>query len=189
MIVQELSPRQAAKKAGETIYYGGRPCPHGHNEGRYTNGGGCVVCLKAHSASKIDYYRQRYQEKKESILAKQRSSYGESRERRIAYQKKWVKANPEASREIKRAYKMRRKNIEVDGASSSEVAAWAKSEIKVCHWCGVKCESDYHIDHYFPLSKGGKHDISNLVISCPTCNVRKNAKDPYKFAQQRGRLF
>ena len=50
-------------------------------------------------------------------------------------------------------------------------------------------KKDYHIDHIMPLSKGGRHTISNLVVSCPTCNLQKNAKDPYQFAQERGRLL
>ena len=58
-----------------------------------------------------------------------------------------------------------------------------------CYWCNIKLHNNYHIDHYIPLSKGGEHTISNLVISCPSCNLRKNAKDPYVFAQSIGRLI
>ena len=181
--------RKAAKNAGELIYYNGEPCPKGHNQGRYTSSGGCVVCLKAHSASRLDYYRQRYQEQREKLLAQSRLNHQANRESRIERQKEWAKENPERVREIKRAYKLRRKSIETTGDTTREVAAWAKDQKKVCHWCGVKCDDDYHIDHYYPLSKGGKHEVSNLVIACPTCNMRKNAKDPYDFAQERGRLF
>lgn len=59
-----------------------------------------------------------------------------------------------------------------------------------CYWCNCKLDKkDYHIDHYIPLSKGGKHTLSNLVVSCPNCNHTKNAKDPYIFAIEKGKLF
>ena len=40
-----------------------------------------------------------------------------------------------------------------------------------------------------PLSKGGEHTLTNLVVSCPTCNLQKNAKDPIEFANKLGRLL
>jgi 5-methylcytosine-specific restriction endonuclease McrA len=44
-----------------------------------------------------------------------------------------------------------------------------------------------HIDHFHPLSKGGKHSIDNLVASCAKCNLSKGSKDPYVFAKQIGK--
>ena len=58
-----------------------------------------------------------------------------------------------------------------------------------CYWCKSKLNNNYHIDHYVPLSKGGTNEITNLVISCPKCNLEKNAKDPYLFAITKGSLF
>lgn len=49
-----------------------------------------------------------------------------------------------------------------------------------CAYCG--CELDkYHIDHVVPISKGGTSDISNLALACPSCNLRKGAKDAKNF--------
>lgn len=47
------SERQQAAGRGEHIYHTGKPCPHGHNEGRYTRTARCVRC------SIIDAERQR----------------------------------------------------------------------------------------------------------------------------------
>lgn len=49
-----------------------------------------------------------------------------------------------------------------------------------CAYCNVK-ESDetgtFHLEHIRPLSReGGRHHVSNLVISCRRCNARKNNK-------------
>ena len=33
-----------------------------------------------------------------------------------------------------------------------------------------------HIDHVVPLVRGGKHDISNIVPACESCNTSKGAR-------------
>ena len=185
----DTTSRKAAKQAGETTYLTGMPCPNGHVAERYTVSGGCVVCAKERSAQRAEYYRERYQEKRDQIISAARANYKKNSQSRIKRQKQWAAENKELVREVKRSYKLRRKGMEADGASAREVSDWAKGQTKICHWCEAKCPDDYHVDHYFPLSKGGKHEIENLVISCPTCNIKKNAKDPYEFAQERGRLF
>lgn len=94
----------------------------------------------------------------------------------------WVKANPGRRRAIVAAYDGKRRAWTRDGDSATAIHAWAESVEKVCHWCSKLCADDYHMDHYRPLSKGGEHRVSNLVIACPTCNLRKNARDPEEFA-------
>ncbi len=60
----------------------------------------------------------------------------------------------------------------------------------VCYWCDkVVKNKSFHIDHYTPISKGGRNDTGNIVITCPTCNLRKNKKDPIKFANSIGKLL
>lgn len=44
-----------------------------------------------------------------------------------------------------------------------------------CVYCGEH-ESSMHIDHVKPWSKGGTHDIDNLVLACVDCNLSKGAK-------------
>lgn len=83
----------------------------------------------------------------------------------------------------------RRRSRKRGGMSSPAVAAWLARQPKVCHWCGKKCAKGFQIDHYVPLARGGEHVESNLVVSCPPCNMRKSARDPYEFAAQVGRLF
>jgi len=71
-----------------------------------------------------------------------------------------------------------------DGITGPQQIQWEKSQTKYCYWCGTNCESDYHVDHYFPLSKGGEHEESNLVIACPMCNLSKSTKDPEVFEEE-----
>ncbi|WP_183000870.1 HNH endonuclease [Pseudomonas sp. UMC65] len=101
----------------------------------------------------------------------------------------WVIRNPEKRKTISKAYKARRRTQEANGDSTAAIHAWEMAAEKACYWCKDPCEEKYHVDHYEPLARGGRHVIANLVISCPGCNLKKNAKDPYAFAATFGRLF
>ena len=43
-----------------------------------------------------------------------------------------------------------------------------------CAYCG--CAGDMEIEHVVPISRGGAHDISNIVPACAPCNSSKSAK-------------
>lgn len=62
-----------------------------------------------------------------------------------------------------------------------------------CYYCESKInqkeKNSFHIDHYIPIAKGGTNEISNLVISCPTCNMSKGAKMPEEFMIKFGKLL
>jgi|LGVE01.1.fsa_nt_gb 5-methylcytosine-specific restriction endonuclease McrA len=57
-----------------------------------------------------------------------------------------------------------------------------------CYYCECVLV-EKHLDHYIPLSKGGANSIYNVVWSCPSCNLKKGAKDPIEFANNIGKLF
>ena len=183
--------RQEAKDLNLTHYYTGNECPKGHNGLRFTSSSSCVECLKIiiRSDERKKYDKDYYNKNKERVLSSQKEYYKKTRKQRMKSGKRWADANPEKVRAIKQNYKAKRRKWESSGQSSKEIGEWVKQQKKVCYWCGVKCDNNYHIDHYKPLSKGGRHCTSNMVISCPTCNVTKQAKDPYEWAQEVGRLF
>ena len=54
-----------------------------------------------------------------------------------------------------------------------------------CWWCGIPMTA-WHVDHKFPLRRGGRNDAGNLCLSCADCNLKKHAKTPAEFA---GRLI
>lgn len=54
-----------------------------------------------------------------------------------------------------------------------------------CFYC--RCDvgfHDMHIDHFIPIAKGGRHESSNLRVSCPRCNLSKGAKLPEELSYQ-----
>lgn len=173
-----LIERPIAKALGMETYFTGSGCSRGHIADRYVASGNCVVCSNA-------FHKERYANNKADYALKGRE---------------WVLKNPSYRREYRirkpelhRAMDARtgaiRRNRKAGGVSSGALKAWIAAQKKVCYWCGLPCKQKYHIDHYQPLSKGGKHRISNLVIACPTCNLRKSSKDPLEFAASIGRLF
>ncbi|WP_185974605.1 HNH endonuclease [Deinococcus detaillensis] len=66
-----------------------------------------------------------------------------------------------------------------------------------CYYCGRKLSwytrnhrADHKaiVEHYIPLSKGGRNHISNVVISCTSCNLSKSTKTGSEYMENRKRL-
>jgi len=87
-------------------------------------------------------------------------------------------------------YKYKRRSITKQGDATTQQILKLQKNAKVCYWCKCSLKNvKVHIDHYVPLSKGGEHTLSNLVVSCQSCNLTKSAKDPIQFANSIGALF
>lgn len=179
-----VNSRSGARGFGLRTYHS-KACPRGHEGERYVSTGNCVTCAKQYSAEKVasGYYRDHHSANADRYREQNRDAYEPNRGRRILAARKWAKKNPIARRAISISYKHRRRSQEATGMSGTELACWVLQQPKICHWCGVSCESHYHIDHYYPLSKGGAHRAHNLVVACPSCNRRKAARDPQEFAR------
>ena len=50
-----------------------------------------------------------------------------------------------------------------------------------CRYCGYKGrgDGDLQIDHIYPVSRGGKTEMSNLQVLCANCNMSKGSKVGY----------
>jgi len=193
VIIMEIKTYSQAKADGDKFYFTGKKCPHGHLSPRYTSTGQCLDCVKAQTARQVKggYFKEHYKnpEVKERKKANGKVYRERTRERQNEMSRLWVANNPEKARAVKQNYKAKRRKWEGAGISSKELGKWIKTQPKTCYWCGTCCKSEYHLDHYTPLSKGGAHTTDNMVIACPSCNLRKNNKDPYDWAQEVGRLF
>lgn len=183
--------RRAAMASGEKTYFSPKPCPKGHISDRYTSSGSCVACLAEIMVSpeRKKYDRQYYRSNVERIRVRSRDYAKRNHKRILEQAKEWARANREKRRAIADNYKHRRRAWTEGGVSTIELYQWKRSQKKVCYWCNANCRAEYHVDHYVPLSKGGAHEIDNLVIACPSCNHRKSAKDPLEFAAEVGKLF
>ena len=108
----------------------------------------------------------------------------------------WRQANPEKYRlrklawdrkhpERRRAACLKRRALQlgatVDDPRQIVEFVWAvRSSLETqCFYCGTPLFGKIiHLDHIVPLSRGGKHAVSNLCASCPSCNLRKSNKTP-----------
>lgn len=95
------------------------------------------------------------------------------------------KANPEKYRE----YAHRRSGRKVGRLPRGTVKELIALQRNRCAICKCSVTSGYHVDHVMPLALGGTHEKGNIQILCPTCNVRKNAKHPIRYAQELGMLL
>jgi hypothetical protein len=49
----------------------------------------------------------------------------------------------------------------------------------VCAYCGAQCsEGDLTVEHIVPVSRGGRHEWTNVVTACRSCNTRKGNRRP-----------
>jgi len=119
-------------------------------------------------------------EKERNIIAKRIANAEGSR--------KWRCDNPE-----KRAAADRNKKANRKGApgkhTKADIMRIGNAQKWKCGWCRSSIKNDYHVDHVKPLSKGGTNWPNNLLLSCPSCNMRKKTKDPIDWAQSLGRLI
>ena len=116
-------------------------------------------------------------------------AYRESRRLELAAQAASYRArNPERARAAKGA---RRARILGNGGSctAKDIAALMVLQKHKCPVCRRDIGKEYHADHINPLARGGAHDRVNLQLLCPNCNLKKNAKDPIQFMQERGFLL
>jgi len=126
------------------------------------------------------YHLVHYQKNRERLLA-QSSAYAKShpKVRRKCYLN-YKKNHPDRYRAQIKAMHVKRKAM-MRGADvgcavvDSVIKGWRISKTFQCYWCGDKLPTrKMHIDHIVAISRGGKHEASNVCRSCPLCNLRKN---------------
>lgn len=97
----------------------------------------------------------------------------------------------EKSRSAVRNWKQR---IEDNGGTftKNDVAKLFELQRGLCYYCGSSLgksfqSARYDIDHYRSVYQGGRNDIYNLVLACPTCNRTKNHGDGDAFSRKMSR--
>lgn len=112
-----------------------------------------------------------------------------------AFQRRWKKNNPTAAKAI--AKRERAKHADayrlygrVNAAKRRRApGSYTPADVKrqydaqrgKCYYCRNAVGDQYHVDHVIPVTRGGTHDPSNLVIACPSCNRHKNDRMPHEW--------
>lgn len=155
---------------------------------------------------KASEYGRIYREKNKEKLREIRREYKAKNKEKIREQSKewWVKTREERllkkreyyenNREKYRSYVRNRRAISkfVEGIhNEQDIAIILKRQKFLCAEPSCKKSikgGKHHVDHIFPISKGGTNWPNNLQCLCANCNLRKHAKDPLDWARENGRL-
>lgn len=144
--------------------------------------------IRERDPERIRSYKRKYATKNRDILnAKNREGRVLFPERWREWQRRWKRKNPEKLHE----QDVRRRALQAKAtvgprSSLRSFFLYVRSAPRIkCYWCGLPTKpKGRHIDHVIPLAKGGAHVVANLCVSCPDCNLKKNAKMPEEFAGQ-----
>lgn len=142
-----------------------------------------------------EYQQRWFQENKQAIYERVAANKSRnpllSQSRQREYDRKCKLKNPIAAKMKASVKNARRRKLilGVEGSYSEEDLSKIFYEQEGrCAYCQVVLEgTEYHVDHYIPLSRGGSNWPSNLRISCSHCNLSKGAKSPEEFLAYLGR--
>lgn len=99
----------------------------------------------------------------------------------------WKEANPDKVRKMNRHRQSlkRAQSYSAEGHVSRDIEKiLMRIQEGKCYYCqGNLVDLGFHREHKIPLSRGGLHDDSNLVLSCPSCNLEKGAKTDKEFME------
>lgn len=99
--------------------------------------------------------------------------------------KNYRKNNPEKVKE----WVLRRKSKKYGRLPRGFLVDLKQKQNCRCAICKNILPKGYHVDHIYPIAKGGKHEPNNIQLLCPSCNTRKSAKDPIEYMQSLGFLI
>ena len=128
--------------------------------------------------------REEYKQKKREYM-RQYLQDPEVREQRCEYGRKWYRANRDRVQANVLRYQARKRKATGD-YTPEDIQLIGDRQGWRCWYCQEDCKDNYHIEHRVPISRGGSNDPSNIVISCPTCNLSKRDKLPHEWC---GRLI
>lgn len=144
--------------------------------------------MRAYTARNAERNRERcrsyYAKNREARLAKQAEYAANNQERVKQYQVGYAKSEEGRRRRTASTHKRRAaKAASVIKATAAQIASLFASATR-CFYCSRafgegRCKAT--LEHRVALSRGGTHDIDNLVIACFSCNARKSARPEAEF--------
>jgi len=207
----EIISRKEAIVVNQKWFFTGVPCKKGHIDKRSVSRWACFQCTRDYKKQQLlkngdrirELKRESYKRNFDSIAKKCKDKYPEIKQQRKVYLKEYYIKNrgkllkkssfyatTEKGKAVKNNTSNRRRSITKRGDVNTNDLLELKRNAKNCYWCNEPLEDKkINIDHYVPLSKGGKHTLSNLVVSCSKCNIEKSALDPIEFANSLGKLL
>jgi len=120
------------------------------------------------------------------VMAEQRAYWKECPEAYVKHKREWAREYAKWRRMTDLRYriydreKSKRRKAQARGQTPVAISVNALLTRfgqfgNCCAYCG--CAGDMEIEHVVPISRGGAHDISNIVPACAPCNSSKSAKE------------
>lgn len=135
----------------------------------------CNVCREFQPAARFSAHQECAGGRRHTCTTCEgREAYASNPTARIAAARRYQKAHPEQTREIKQAANRRRHGRKIAGAGIpvAQIRALRAEHHNLCAYC--RAEKATTLDHVLPLSRGGKHEIGNLLPACRKCNFTKH---------------
>lgn len=160
---------------------GKRPCKHCNGLERYASSRACVVCTirRTDTRRRADWpaYLARQTEIRKEYNARPHVIARNRLSNQASYRR-----NPDLYKQHrdKRLGRIR----ELGHYKTSDIDNLRKAQHNRCYWCSVKLDASFHIDHVWPLSKGGSNGPENLCLACAPCNRKKGARLPWQFSDR-----
>ncbi len=151
----------------------------------------CKECKNEYNKS----YRHAHPEQADIYRQKYKSSL-EAKEKRAEYGARYYRENkehrPKPNADLVRIYnqsRKARKNGDGGKLSKGIVKKLFALQLGKCPSCGCRLDKKSHLDHIVPLARGGRNEDSNMQLLHAICNLKKAAKHPVDFMQERGFLL
>ena len=106
-------------------------------------------------------------------------------ERRVKTQQ-YRDSNRDWWRSLHRLTQFKRRNTIHALSDGSVTKEFVESiyNIDTCYYCGINIPREFRtLEHALPLTKGGYHSISNIVMACVACNCSKADKTEEEYIE------
>ena len=117
-------------------------------------------------------YYQRPEVKARKLEARKLWAH-KNKEKNDELRRKWKEANPE---KVKYSWLTYNHKKRVGNKGDVDIPKLVNGWDGNCGICSENVDGSYHIDHIYPISKGGLHTQSNLQLTHPRCNRVKSNK-------------
>lgn len=132
-----------------------------------------ISAWHASNPDRVAIAKSKYREKNKDALNKKHSDR--------------KKANPEVGRIDRHNRRAKIAGEKLTIGLSGKLLVLQKNKCPVCFSDLRKTEM--HMDHIMPIALGGRNVDSNIQLLCKSCNLKKSAKHPIDFMQERGLLL